>query len=362
MNQRLALVTAAALAAFTISCGPHARVGLYADVPGPPSLSFESDPYLVPLPGTYAYGVPDYGVDLYYADGYYWRPWQGRWYRSQSYDRGWVGFSGVPRFYTSLPRNWRDDYRANRWRGRSWDYARVPRHEVERNWSTWKRERRWADDPRRYSGDRRWHDDGRREAGRRDWDGRDDRRGPDRGDYDRRDRGDDRRGDDRRGTNQIRPDYDGRQQSRTDYDRREPNRRDVDRRVYENREVERREVRQPIGTREVERRQVERRDVRQPIETRGDDFQRGAFERPQPGVRNVEVERRAVDRREIERRGVNQMQTRPVIQERRPVERQPSSPGVRRGQTQPGPTQRGRGQVRKDANRDGIDDSQQAPR
>ena len=63
-RHRIALISAAALAALTISCAPHARVGVYADVPGPPALAFETEPYLVPLPGTYAYGVPDYDVDL----------------------------------------------------------------------------------------------------------------------------------------------------------------------------------------------------------------------------------------------------------------------------------------------------------
>jgi hypothetical protein len=326
-TQRIALLSAAALAALTISCSPHARVGVYADVPGPPALAFESEPYLVPLPGTYAYGLPDYDVDLYYADGYYWRPWQGRWYRSSYYDRGWVSYSGVPFFYSSLPRNWRDDYRSNRWRGRSWDYARVPRHEVERNWSTWKRERRWADDQRRYTGDRRWHGDGRR-----DWDGREASRGGTiQRDYDRRE-------------------TERRTQSRPDYDGREP-----DRRVYETREVERRyDGRQPVERRAIEQRnvEIERRPVeRREIEQRNVEIERRPVERREIERRNVEIERRPVERREVApvRRGP---EPRPVVQERRTIERQQ----IQRG---PVATPRGRGPSVKDENRDGIDDRQQ---
>jgi hypothetical protein len=313
-NQRSALVVAAALAALTVSCAPHARVGVYADVPGPPSLAFETEPYLVPLPGTYVYAAPDYDVDLYYADGYYWRPWEGRWYRSSRYDRGWAAYSGVPGFYTSLPRNWRNDYQSHRWRGRSWEYSRVPHHEVERNWSNWKRARRWDDDQRRYSGDRRWLDDGRR-VDRRDSDvRRGDRPVSQQSDYDRRE-------------------TDRREQSRPEYDRREP-----DRRVYESREVDRREYeerRQPVESREIQRREVERR---QPVESR-------------------EIQRRETEKREAAP-VTREMEPRPVVHERPQQVERDSRPRESRDVTP-----RGRGQVRKDENRDGIDDSlQQRPR
>jgi hypothetical protein len=361
MNKhRLTFLAAAALAALTISCAPHhARVGVYADVPGPPALAFEADPYFVPLPGTYVYAVPDYDVDLYYADGYYWRPWQGRWYRSTYYDRGWAAFSGVPYFYTSIPRGWRDDYRSRRWRGHSWDYARVPRHEVERNWSTWKRERRWDDDPRRYSGDRRWHDDDRRhtrDRDGRDWDGRDgDRRGAYEGDYDRRDREADPRV------------YGTHDAERRVYERAEP----VDRRTIEKRSVE--VERRPVERRsvEVERRPVERRSVeverrpveRHGIEQRSVEVERRAVEPREVERRAVEVDRRPVERRHIERREaapVSRDQLRPVVKERQTIEQRE----VHREGRGPGPdvTPRGRGPVRKDENRDGIDDSLQRPR
>jgi hypothetical protein len=324
MTPRYAFL-AAALAATTISCAPHARVGVYADVPGPPALAFEADPYFVPLPGTYAYAVPNYDVDLYYSDGYYWRPWQGRWYRSSYYDRGWISYSGVPRFYTSIPRDWRNDYYAHRWRGRSWDYARVPRHEVERNWSSWKRERRWDDDQRRYTGDRRWHDD-RRHSDGRDWDGRDN--------------------------------------DRTSGDRREP-----DRRTYENREVERRTYEsssQPVERREYEQRSVEvaprpvdRRYESREVERRTQDG-RQPVQRREIQQRSVEVERRPVERREVT--PGRQSPPRPVIHERRTIEkRQVERDNRGQGEGREA-TPRGRGPVRKDENRDGIDDSMQRQR
>jgi hypothetical protein len=333
-RHRIALISAAALAALTISCAPHARVGVYADVPGPPAFAFETEPYLVPLPGTYAYGVPDYDVDLYYADGYYWRPWQGRWYRSTYYDRGWVSYSGIPFFYSSVPRGWRDDYRSSRWRGRSWEYARVPRHEVERNWSSWKRERRWDEDQRRYTGDRRWHDD-RRHG--------DTRQGAVQRDYDRRE-------------------AERRAESRPDYDRREPDRRAADGRVYETREVDRRvyDGRQPVERREVEQRnvEVERRPVeRREIEQRNVEIERRPVQRREVEQRNVEIERREVERREAApvRRGP---EPRPVVQERRTIETQQ----VERNGRGPVATPRGRGPSMKDENRDGIDDREQRPR
>ncbi|MFN2427271.1 MAG: hypothetical protein ABR587_12580 [Candidatus Binatia bacterium] len=360
MTIRPAFIAASALAALTISCAPHARVGMYGNVPGPPGLAFETDPYFVPLPGTYAYAVPDYDIDLYYADGYYWRPWQGRWYQSTHYNRGWVSFAGVPRFYSSIPNNWRNDYRSNRWRGRSWDYARVPRHEVEQNWSTWKRERRWDDDQRRYTGDRRWHDDGR-QSGRRDWDDRDGNR---RGDTDRREQSRPVTGPDRRDDGRV---YERREGERRTYDARQPverrsveprtvdvQRRDAQRRAEEPRVIERREAvpvrREAAQPRPaVERRTIERREA-VPV-------RREVAPQPRPAVQ----ERRTIERREAVpvRREVTP-QPRPAVQERRTIERQQVAPASRaEGRDVP---PRRRGPVAKDENRDGIDDSLQRQR
>jgi len=110
---------------------------------GPPAVDVPPD--LVVLPGTDIYAAPNVGTELYFADGYWWRPWNGHWYRSHQYGRDWAMVSSTPYFYRSIPHNWRNDYYNNRWNGRQWSYHHVARDEAVANWSKWKREGYWRD-------------------------------------------------------------------------------------------------------------------------------------------------------------------------------------------------------------------------
>src|SRR5512143_3780007 len=65
----------------------------------PPPIIFAAPPELIVLPDTYVYVVPDIDADIFFYDGWWWRPWEGRWYRSHYYDRGWRYYNRVPRFY-----------------------------------------------------------------------------------------------------------------------------------------------------------------------------------------------------------------------------------------------------------------------
>ena len=146
----LKVAAAAAIAASIHAGAARAEVDVHIGVglPLPPPISFSVVPQLVVLPGTYVYAVPDYADELYYVDGYWWRPWNGRWYRSHYYDRDWAHYSSVPYFYTSIYSGWRDDYRRGYWRGERYDYNRnrFSYNDVERNWSTWKKEKRFSRD------------------------------------------------------------------------------------------------------------------------------------------------------------------------------------------------------------------------
>jgi hypothetical protein len=108
-----------------------------------PPIVFSAPPELIVVPDTYVYVVPDVEMDIYFYDGWWWRPYEGRWYRSHYYDRGWDRYSSEPRFYREVPRGWRNDYRNHQWRGQQWNYQRVPHQDVQRNWNGWKRDRYW---------------------------------------------------------------------------------------------------------------------------------------------------------------------------------------------------------------------------
>jgi len=109
----------------------------------PPAIVYAEPPQLIVLPETYVYVVPNLETDIFFYGGWWWRPWEGHWYRSRSYDAGWSYYDNVPTFYREIPATWRDDYREHRWRGHQWNIQPIPHQQVQRNWSSWEKNRHW---------------------------------------------------------------------------------------------------------------------------------------------------------------------------------------------------------------------------
>ena len=132
-----------------------------------PAYRFAAPPEMVLIPGTYAYTVPDAGVDIIFYQGFWYRPFEGRWYRSRGYNGPWgfVERRRVPGFFFSLPPDYRHYHEG---------YERIPYGHLRSNWRAWERDRYWD----------RHHDHDR---GRDHWRG---------GDHDRRDHRDHDRGHD----------------------------------------------------------------------------------------------------------------------------------------------------------------------
>jgi len=127
-----------------LSAKAQVDVNVNVNVPLPPPVVFASPPEVVVLPETNVYVVPDVEEEIFFSAGWWWRPWQGRWYRSRYYDRGWVFYRAAPpRFYRHVPPGWRNDYHEHRWHGQEWRHERIPHHEVQRNWRGWERDRHW---------------------------------------------------------------------------------------------------------------------------------------------------------------------------------------------------------------------------
>lgn len=120
-----------------------ARVDVGISVSLPPPIVFAAPPEVVVIPETYVYAVPDQDVDIFFYNGWWWRPWEGRWYRSRHYDSDWVYYQSVPTFYAWIPSGWRNDYRNHRWGGHQWNYQRIPQQQLQRNWSNWEKSRHW---------------------------------------------------------------------------------------------------------------------------------------------------------------------------------------------------------------------------
>ncbi len=121
-----------------------AAVGIGVNISLPPLIAFEAPPDVVAMPDANdVYVVPDIDVDLFFSNGWWWRPWEGRWYRSRYYNRGWGYYNNVPSFYFDVDPGWRGYYRDRNWSGHRWDYERIPNQRLQQNWKSWQNDRHW---------------------------------------------------------------------------------------------------------------------------------------------------------------------------------------------------------------------------
>ena len=72
-----------------------ARVDVRINVPFLRLFHFIAPPNVVVLPGTDIYAVPDVEAEIFFRQGWWWRHWDNRWYRSRYYDRGWAYFQVI---------------------------------------------------------------------------------------------------------------------------------------------------------------------------------------------------------------------------------------------------------------------------
>ena len=132
--------------------GVNVNVGIFA-----PPLAYEvpAPPPMVVIPGTYVYAVPDGGVNMLFYHGYWWRPYEGRWYRSARYNDSWayVRSERVPRAVIELPPDYHRHFASG---------PRIAHEDMQRNWKSWERDRYWD-----RQGDRRERHEERREHGDR---------------------------------------------------------------------------------------------------------------------------------------------------------------------------------------------------
>ena len=82
-------------------------------------------------------------LDLFFWNGFWWRPWEGRWYRSPYYDRGWAYYNRVPKFYYDVDPYWRTYYQNHSWHGHIWNYRPIPHSQLQQNWKGWQSSHYW---------------------------------------------------------------------------------------------------------------------------------------------------------------------------------------------------------------------------
>jgi len=119
-------------------------VDIYVNISLPPPIVFQEPPTVIVIPDTnYVYVVPYIDADIFFWNGWWWRLWEGRWYRSHYYNRGWGFYNNVPSFYFDVDPGWRGYYRDQNWYGHRWNYERIPYQQLQRNWKRWHNDRHW---------------------------------------------------------------------------------------------------------------------------------------------------------------------------------------------------------------------------
>jgi hypothetical protein len=113
-----------------LSVKAQTGVSVGVNVALPPPIVFSGPPQVVVIPESNVYVVPDVEADIFFSQGWWWRPWEGRWYRSRFHERGW-GFyrAAPPPFYRNVPPGWRNDYRPALERTRMESRARSARRD-----------------------------------------------------------------------------------------------------------------------------------------------------------------------------------------------------------------------------------------
>ena len=121
------------------------NINIGVPFPPPPPIPFAAPPEVIAMPETSGvYVPPDIDADLYFWNGFWWRLWEGRWYRSAYYDRDWAYYNSVPGFYFDIDPHWRDYYRNHNWYGHQWNYQRIPYQRFQQNWKSWQTSRSWG--------------------------------------------------------------------------------------------------------------------------------------------------------------------------------------------------------------------------
>ncbi len=130
-SKKLLLIGSFLILSLVFSGTSFARVSVSVVLP---PLVFAAPPPVVVIPETYVYYCPDVAVDVFFYHGYWYRPFEGRWYRASGYNGPWAYIA--PRYVPDAVFHVPGDFRAR-------EYHRIQYGELHRNWRAWERDRYW---------------------------------------------------------------------------------------------------------------------------------------------------------------------------------------------------------------------------
>ena len=129
------LVVAVSAGIVLVPVRSHAGVSVSIKIPLP-GLVLGAPPVMAVVPGTYVYAAPEADADLFFYQGYWYRPYNGRWFASVDFNGPWgsIAFNRVPQAVIDLPPAYRRMPSAS---------PRMPYGMVRKNWRNWEEERHW---------------------------------------------------------------------------------------------------------------------------------------------------------------------------------------------------------------------------
>jgi hypothetical protein len=134
MMKKTSLWIVSALLLIITGYATQSEAAVYVNLP---AIRFAAPPEVVVIPGTYVYMIPNRDEDILFFQGYWWRPYEGRWYRASNYNGRWsyIGPSRVPGGLRGLPLDYRQRITP--------EHERIAHKDVRRNWKTWEKQKRW---------------------------------------------------------------------------------------------------------------------------------------------------------------------------------------------------------------------------
>lgn len=134
----------AALGAVPATAGVNVNVNI-----GPPAVVVAEPPEMVVIPQSMVYFAPGVSVELFFYEGYWWTPKEGRWFRSRAYNGPWaiVGPRYVPRAIVAVPPGYRGTYGGHDHipygqLKKHWRHREIERREHRGEWKEWKEDRK----------------------------------------------------------------------------------------------------------------------------------------------------------------------------------------------------------------------------
>ncbi len=123
-----------------------------------PVYRFAAPPPLVVIPGTYVYYAPDADVDILFYNGFWYRPYEDRWYRARGYNGPWnlIASSIVPGVLLEIQPDFHHRYAG---------HDRIPYKDFRRNWKRWEKDRYWERNEQWRAGRHEGRHEERREGG-----------------------------------------------------------------------------------------------------------------------------------------------------------------------------------------------------